>query len=49
MSTSQCLHIEQHIACNTLNWENAYKYDNDTFRIIYHIKKYKAETPLPAV
>ena len=49
MSTSQYFRIEQHIACNTLDWENAYKYDNDNFRIIYHIKKYKAETPLPAV
>ena len=25
ISTSKCFHIKQHIACNTLDWESAYK------------------------
>ena len=49
MSISQCLHIEHHIACNTLDWENYYKDDNDTFRIIYHLRKHKAYYCLPTV
>ena len=43
MSTSQCLHIEQHNVCNTLDWKNAYKDDNDTFRIISHLRKHKSD------
>ena len=48
MSTSQCLHIEQHNVCNTLDWGNAYKYDNNKFRIISHLRKHKADNWSPA-
>ena len=49
MSTSQCFHIEQHISFNTLYWENAYKYDNNNFQIISHLRKHKADYWPPAV
>ena len=49
ISTSKCFLIVQHIAFNTLDWENAYKYGNDTFQIIYHLQKQKSDNCPPAV
>ena len=49
MSTPQCFHIEQHISCNTLDWKNTFKYDNDTFQIISHLRKHNTEYWPPAV
>ena len=37
MSTAQCFHIEHHNACNTLDWGELYKDENDTFQTISHI------------
>ena len=42
MSTAQYFHIENHSANNTLDWGKSYKDDNDTFRIIFLLRKDKA-------